>query len=141
MIDKIVLSLLVVFGLSVNAFAEPTGDGLWCSMNYLQGKVSAAPSLHSSGWLSHGSDLDGEAVAKKFTMTGAAHKIMVAKTLENKWNVKVVDAAGKELGTMAFPETGTMRGVFNIKAWAPESEDPAQYDVLEVSCEYTSFAG
>jgi hypothetical protein len=60
---------------------------------------------------------------------------------QNGWTVRVYDNSGVDLGIVEFREDAAMKVSYPVKAWATESEDPAEFDLLEVSCHYTVFAG
>jgi hypothetical protein len=141
----IVLLSALIFSSSVFADSQARIDsGLSCSMSYsTSGPLSTAKDS-TGGWLISGNELAGTAVVTdgdgEYTATTPAHYLSVSKA-KNIWTVSILGGEKSFISAFSFLEKEGMKVVVPVRAWADESEDPAEYDTLEVSCVFTHFAG
>jgi hypothetical protein len=137
-------TLILVFLsiVSMQAFAD---SGLECTMAYKTSSPFSSAESSETRWLSEGQKMKGTATSEEFSLKSGAHYVSVKKTTMNRgqngWTVRVYDNLGVDLGIVEFREDAAMKVSYPVKAWATESEDPSEFDLLEVSCHYTVFAG
>ena len=137
-----ILIALSLFSFSNAALAADSG--LACNMAYsTSGPLSTSTDING-GWLADGSELAGKAVVydgdgEHHTAT-PAHYIAASKK-GNMWTVQILGGEKSLLGSFTFLQEKGMKVSLPVRAYANESEDPQQYDTLEVSCHFTIFAG
>ncbi len=136
---------LTVISASVQASAQATG--LKCSMEYSTSGPLESYSISDSSWLSPGDSMkgiarssDGDGIAG----TSPANYLEVAQQTvhgELFWQLTVLNAEKSVIGMFGFPEKEGMKTTFKVNALDNDSEDPATFDTLQVTCHFTYFAG
>ncbi len=126
-------------------------SGLACTMEYSASGALSSNKISTGGWLIEGGELAGTAMitdgdSGNIAGTSPANYIEVAKTMvdgEAFWSVKIMGGEKNTIGIMNFPVNpdAGMKSVFPVNALADESEDPAKFDTLQVTCVNTVFAG
>lgn len=141
---KKIIILLSALLFSGAAFADRIDSGLSCDMNYSASGPLSMGTDSTGGWLFSGDELAGSAVVNdgdgEFTATTPAHYLSVSKN-KDIWTVTILGGEKSFISAFSFLETEGMKVTVPVRAWADESEDPAEYDTLEVSCIFTHFAG
>jgi hypothetical protein len=153
--------LMIAF-LCIQAFAEtqavdPTdlAMGLECSMKYSNSNPFQPQTIVSTAWMVAGSELVGEAYNTdgdgNYTAEIPSNSIVVSEQkigLEDYWTITVYNSEKSVLGIINLPkvdpiagESASMRASFNVNAFEEGSEDPRSFDVLDVACFNTGFAG
>lgn len=146
----VIIALFSIFTGVAHAYDE--SSGLDCSMTYTASGALSSAYNTTSGWLVDGSEMesltkvnDGDGIA---IGQSAANYIKISKTKVDGrefWSVKVLGAEKNTIGVMSFPvdleSRAGMKSTFEVNALEDESEDPQQYDTLDVSCANTHFAG
>lgn len=148
------LSLFMTLLTTFTHAASPVhnlNSGLECTMEYSSSGALSSYKLSTGGWLSVGDELAGTAMITDgdsvgIAGTSPANYIKIAATKVDGdvfWSVQVLGGEKNTIGVMNFPddESSGMKSVFPVNALADESEDPAQFDTLEVICVNTIFAG
>lgn len=139
------MKLLYVFLLVFSALSANAQDsGLKCTMSYSSTDVLSSAKDSVSRWLVSGNQMAGSAVGVDKTgmwTQKPANYISVTKN-GTFWIVMIFDDAKKSIGSFSFKEKSGMKATIKTIAFmANASEDPAKYDKLEVSCQFTEFAG
>lgn len=132
---------------SVIASANNPATGLACTMEYVTSDVLESYSNKETRWLSKGQEMAGLAVVSDgdgIAGTSAANYIKVSQSKiygETLWNITILNSEKSIVGQFSFPEQGGAKFSLPVDAMDDESEDPAQFDTLNVTCKFTAFAG
>lgn len=149
---KSMLFFTVLFSMS-SVFAKV--DGLVCKMEYsTNDMLSTASPKVTTMWMTDGSELASEAVIADgdgMWGTSPANYIQVSTvTIDGTpmWQVKVLGGEMNLIGTFTFIENNNnqeemhgMKATFPVNAFDEGEEDPTRFNVLEVTCFNTIFAG
>jgi len=138
-------AILVTSFLLGSSFAYANDSGLNCTMSYSSNNALNTESDSKTGWwMSPGGTLVGSAVGEApqggWTKK-PAHSILVGKSA-GVWKINILNDKKAVIGSFGFPAEAGMKVTIPTKAYrANESEDPTEYNKLEVSCYFTYFAG
>lgn len=134
-------TIFLLFSMNVMAMSE---DGLECTMTYKSASPFQALRYTQTHWVGKNTQIKGNAVSEEFG-DKSAHLVLIKKVDAGEgnmdWQILVYDANNNYLGLSRIPEKGTMKVTYPTEAWATDSEDPESFNLLEVSCHYTIFAG
>jgi hypothetical protein len=140
------MHLLTIFMFLIlsNLASAAVDSGLHCTMSYSDTNALSSSTDSSGRWIVSGQEMEGSAVgvdASGLWTSKPANYISVKKN-GGIWLVKILNDKKVLIGSFSFPEKEGMKATLPIKAFrANQSEDPAEYSKLEVSCQYTVFAG
>lgn len=140
---KALFATVLLVLISGAAQAASSDYGLSCIMAYSSTSVLEVGANTESIMLSGGPTLrPGSAVATD-SYTAPANYIKAEKK-GAFWTVTIFNSKKSPIGAFSFLEKqgAGMKATLAVEAqMANESEDPSQYNKLEVSCHYTFFAG
>ena len=140
--------VLLALTIGFSGFAAHAADqGLNCTMKYRNSSPLAARDAVTQAWLADGDTLKSEVLTpdENMEVTRVPANFLEVSTYSvsgNKlWNVEIQNGKKQAVGSFSFPYQEGMKVVIPASAIEDESEDPATYDVLEVTCHFTHFAG
>lgn len=141
---SIVFAFISLFSVLASADAS---SGLACTMEYASSSVLEAYSVKETSWLSKGQEMSGVARVNDgdgFPGTAPANSIQVSQSKvagETLWNITVLNSEKTVVGRFSFPEKGGAKFSLPSNAVDDETEDPARFDTLIVTCKFTYFVG
>jgi hypothetical protein len=144
----ILLTTIVTF--NVQAQSAELDSGLECTMSYsASGPISMGWAVYTkSSWLAAGKSMQGDAVIfdgnGEYTASSAAHYVEAQEVVKQgypMWEVSILNGEKSLISSFIFDKTSGMKVSIPVRAFAHDSEDPEEFDTLEVSCHFIYFVG